>query len=144
MVWLVFLVIEFFRLFFRIWTENSLGPAGFEPAISSARGWHHTKLDNGPKNFVFLYDSMLPYYKILVILETEVYLDISITIQYLVHYDLWIKKINCFFAIGVVYHRLFLCILLIWSLISVVLLNSFPHDSHLGWCACSSSFIFMA
>ena len=25
-----------------------MGPAGFEPAISSARGWHHTKLDNGP------------------------------------------------------------------------------------------------
>lgn len=92
MVWLVVLVIEFFRLFFRIWTENSLGPAGFEPAISSARGWHHTKLDNGPKNFVFLYDSMLPYYKILVILETEVDLDINITIQYLLHSDLWIKK----------------------------------------------------
>ena len=25
-----------------------MGPAGFEPATSSARGWHPTKLDNGP------------------------------------------------------------------------------------------------
>jgi hypothetical protein len=25
-----------------------MGSAGFEPAISSARGWHHTKLDNDP------------------------------------------------------------------------------------------------
>jgi hypothetical protein len=25
-----------------------MGPAGFEPANSSARGWHHTNLDNGP------------------------------------------------------------------------------------------------
>jgi hypothetical protein len=25
-----------------------MGPAGFEPTISSARGWHHTKLDNDP------------------------------------------------------------------------------------------------
>ncbi len=29
---------------------QSMGPAGFEPAISSARGWHHTKLDNDPSN----------------------------------------------------------------------------------------------
>ena len=28
-----------------------MGPAGFEPATSSARGWHPTKLDNGPKGF---------------------------------------------------------------------------------------------
>jgi hypothetical protein len=27
-----------------------LGPAGFEPTISSARGWHHTKLDNDPSD----------------------------------------------------------------------------------------------
>ncbi len=27
----------------------AMGPAGFEPATSSARGWHHTKLDNGPR-----------------------------------------------------------------------------------------------
>ena len=27
-----------------------MGPAGFEPATSSARGWHPAKLDNGPKN----------------------------------------------------------------------------------------------
>jgi hypothetical protein len=25
-----------------------MGPAGFEPATSSARGWHPAKLDNGP------------------------------------------------------------------------------------------------
>jgi hypothetical protein len=25
-----------------------MGSAGFEPAASSAQGWHHTKLDNGP------------------------------------------------------------------------------------------------
>jgi hypothetical protein len=25
-----------------------MGLAGFEPATSSARGWHHTKLDNNP------------------------------------------------------------------------------------------------
>jgi hypothetical protein len=25
-----------------------MGSAGFEPAASSARGWHHTKLDNDP------------------------------------------------------------------------------------------------
>ncbi len=28
----------------------AMGPAGFEPATSSARGWHPAKLDNGPKN----------------------------------------------------------------------------------------------
>jgi hypothetical protein len=27
----------------------SMGPAGFEPATSSARGWHPSKLDNGPR-----------------------------------------------------------------------------------------------
>ena len=27
---------------------NDMGLAGFEPATSSARGWHHTKLDNNP------------------------------------------------------------------------------------------------
>jgi hypothetical protein len=26
-----------------------MGPAGFEPATSSARGWHPAKLDNGPR-----------------------------------------------------------------------------------------------
>ena len=26
-----------------------MGPAGFEPATSSARGWHPAKLDNGPQ-----------------------------------------------------------------------------------------------
>ena len=25
-----------------------MGSAGFEPATSSAQGWHHTKLDNDP------------------------------------------------------------------------------------------------
>jgi hypothetical protein len=25
-----------------------MGSAGFEPAASSAQGWHHTKLDNDP------------------------------------------------------------------------------------------------
>jgi hypothetical protein len=28
--------------------SNLMGSAGFEPAVSSARGWHHTKLDNDP------------------------------------------------------------------------------------------------
>jgi hypothetical protein len=28
--------------------EDSMGSAGFEPATSSAQGWHHTKLDNDP------------------------------------------------------------------------------------------------
>ncbi len=27
----------------------AMGPAGFEPATSSARGWHPAKLDNGPR-----------------------------------------------------------------------------------------------
>jgi hypothetical protein len=27
---------------------QNMGSAGFEPANSSARGWHHTKLDNDP------------------------------------------------------------------------------------------------
>jgi hypothetical protein len=27
------------------------GSAGFEPAISSARGWHHTMLDNDPSDY---------------------------------------------------------------------------------------------
>jgi hypothetical protein len=27
-----------------------MGSAGFEPAASSAQGWHHTKLDNDPRN----------------------------------------------------------------------------------------------
>jgi hypothetical protein len=26
-----------------------MGSAGFEPAASSAQGWHHTKLDNDPR-----------------------------------------------------------------------------------------------
>ena len=29
-----------------------MGPAGFEPATSSAQGWHHTKLDNDPASYV--------------------------------------------------------------------------------------------
>jgi hypothetical protein len=28
-----------------------MGSAGFEPAASSAQGWHHTKLDNDPITF---------------------------------------------------------------------------------------------
>ena len=28
--------------------NNKVGSAGFEPATSSARGWHHTKLDYDP------------------------------------------------------------------------------------------------
>ena len=28
--------------------EWKVGSAGFEPAASSAQGWHHTKLDNDP------------------------------------------------------------------------------------------------
>jgi hypothetical protein len=31
-----------------------MGSAGFEPANSSAQGWHHTKLDNDP-SFILLY-----------------------------------------------------------------------------------------
>gem|GEM_PF-5171281 len=27
---------------------QNMGSAGFEPANSSARGWHHTMLDNDP------------------------------------------------------------------------------------------------
>ena len=27
-----------------------MGSAGFEPAASSAQGWHHTKLDKDPYN----------------------------------------------------------------------------------------------
>jgi hypothetical protein len=27
---------------------KQVGSAGFEPAASSAQGWHHTKLDNDP------------------------------------------------------------------------------------------------
>ncbi len=30
-------------------TTIAMGPAGFEPATSSARGWHPAKLDNGPR-----------------------------------------------------------------------------------------------
>ncbi len=35
----------------KVWVmvNNEMGSAGFEPATSSARGWHHTKLDNDPK-----------------------------------------------------------------------------------------------
>jgi hypothetical protein len=29
-------------------TLEQVGSAGFEPAASSAQGWHHTKLDNDP------------------------------------------------------------------------------------------------
>jgi hypothetical protein len=32
----------------RLQTEDNMGSAGFEPANSSAQGWHHTKLDNDP------------------------------------------------------------------------------------------------
>jgi hypothetical protein len=33
---------------FRIQIKCVMGSAGFEPAASSAQGWHHTKLDNDP------------------------------------------------------------------------------------------------
>ena len=29
-----------------------MGSAGFEPAASSAQGWHHTKLDNDPESLL--------------------------------------------------------------------------------------------
>jgi hypothetical protein len=32
-------------------TRKMVGSAGFEPAASSAQGWHHTKLDNDPFSF---------------------------------------------------------------------------------------------
>ncbi len=32
----------------KISTFEQVGSAGFEPAASSAQGWHHTKLDNDP------------------------------------------------------------------------------------------------
>ena len=32
-----------------IYSTMAMGPAGFEPATSSARGWHPAKLDNGPR-----------------------------------------------------------------------------------------------
>jgi hypothetical protein len=39
-----------FKIFFPYFHAGiSMGPAGFEPATSSARGWHPSKLDNGPK-----------------------------------------------------------------------------------------------
>src|SRR5918997_3129238 len=31
------------------YSKIPVGPAGFEPATSSARGWHPAKLDNGPR-----------------------------------------------------------------------------------------------
>ncbi len=31
-----------------------MGSAGFEPAASSAQGWHHTKLDNDPEERIAL------------------------------------------------------------------------------------------
>ena len=37
------------RIFFLFTSKIPVGPAGFEPATSSARGWHPAKLDNGPR-----------------------------------------------------------------------------------------------
>jgi hypothetical protein len=45
-----------------------VGPAGFEPAASSARGWHPTKLDNGPSQLKYcveeVYEILVVYYLI--------------------------------------------------------------------------------
>ena len=38
---------------FTIRYSITMGSAGFEPAASSAQGWHHTKLDNDPGQFSF-------------------------------------------------------------------------------------------
>jgi hypothetical protein len=32
---------------------SKMGSAGFEPTTSSARGWHHTKLDYDPLLFLY-------------------------------------------------------------------------------------------
>ena len=37
------------KIFFISTSKIPVGPAGFEPATSSARGWHPAKLDNGPR-----------------------------------------------------------------------------------------------
>ena len=37
------------KIFFIFTSKIPVGPAGFEPATSSARGWHPAKLDNGPR-----------------------------------------------------------------------------------------------
>jgi hypothetical protein len=36
-----------------------MGSAGFEPAASSAQGWHHTMLDNDPSR-VLCFLNLLP------------------------------------------------------------------------------------
>lgn len=38
-----------------------MGSAGFEPAASSAQGWHHTKLDNDPGQFSFSFETVALY-----------------------------------------------------------------------------------
>src|SRR5215510_4489694 len=40
---------------FTIRYSITMGSAGFEPAASSAQGWHHTKLDNDPGQFSFFF-----------------------------------------------------------------------------------------
>ena len=43
------LVVLVVTTFFYTYSRIDMGPAGFEPATSSARGWHPAKLDNGPR-----------------------------------------------------------------------------------------------
>jgi hypothetical protein len=71
-----------------------MGPAGFEPAISSARGWHHTKLDNDPRD-LHLVCFYVPYYKILVMLKTAVNCTLSTNIL-IINSDLRIRKLTLF------------------------------------------------
>ena len=42
------LVLLIVTTFSYTYSRMDMGPAGFEPATSSARGWHPAKLDNGP------------------------------------------------------------------------------------------------
>jgi hypothetical protein len=44
--WMVGMTINIFLI--RNDAAQIMGSAGFEPANSSARGWHHTMLDNDP------------------------------------------------------------------------------------------------
>ena len=43
------LVLLIVTTFSYTYSRMDMGPAGFEPATSSARGWHPAKLDNGPR-----------------------------------------------------------------------------------------------
>ena len=43
------LVVLVVTTFSYTYSRIDMGPAGFEPATSSARGWHPAKLDNGPR-----------------------------------------------------------------------------------------------